>query len=452
MIYLIFILLAGCLTQTQVPDDTSTLTQLNLHNNDKVSFIITEVNKKIGDLTLRMLAFNGTTPGPTLHVKQGEEIEVNIKNSLNEDTIIHWHGVIPYNKYDGSPVTQNTIDPGENFTYRVPFDYPGLYWYHAHVHGESQIERGLFGTILVEPKDPNYYISYNKTEIMAVHDMLIVNNDIYQGTNRHMKFMGRYGNYLLINGKTDYTYKTKKGEITRLMIVNTANSRIFNLYFGGLKFLVFGSDLGRFQKPFYATNISLGPGERYTIYLQPQQEGTYQISHLTSRGAKPMGKIIVEGSVENPPLPQDLDYTSDYNEILENWDYWLNKAPDFENYLVANMRGSDVWKIVNKNGTPVDLKHPLKVKTGQWFKLRIINPVSMMHSFPHPMHIHGAKMLLIKLNGVPNKNLVWKDTVIVPPRGDAEILVKFEKPGDWLYHCHIIEHLSSGMVGYFEVT
>ena len=105
-----------------------------------------------------MLGYNGSIPGPTLQVQQGSEVIVNVTNDGDLDTTVHWHGLRLENKYDGVPhETQQPIPIGGSFTYRIQFPDPGLYWYHPHIREDYTQEMGLYGNILVEPSEPEYW-------------------------------------------------------------------------------------------------------------------------------------------------------------------------------------------------------------------------------------------------------------------------------------------------------
>ena len=115
---------------------------------------VAPVTKQIGDATVRMLAYNGSVPGPTLRVRQGTEVLVNAANDGDLETTVHWHGLRLDNRFDGTHHTQDPIEVGGTFGYRISFPDPGVYWYHPHIRQDYGQEMGLYGTIVVEPTDP----------------------------------------------------------------------------------------------------------------------------------------------------------------------------------------------------------------------------------------------------------------------------------------------------------
>jgi FtsP/CotA-like multicopper oxidase with cupredoxin domain len=128
---------------------------LELAGGDILDLRVGPVAKRLGDTTVRMLAYNGSIPGPTLKVRQGSEIIVRVENQGDLDTTVHWHGLRLENKYDGVPhETQAPIPVGGRFTYRIQVPDPGLYWYHPHIREDYTQELGLYGNLLVVPADP----------------------------------------------------------------------------------------------------------------------------------------------------------------------------------------------------------------------------------------------------------------------------------------------------------
>ena len=130
--------------------------------------------KRIGDATVRMLAYNGSIPGPTLRVSQeGSEIEVDVVNEGDMDATVHWHGLRLENRFDGTHETQAPIPVGGRFSARVTFPDPGVYWYHPHIREDYGQEMGLYGNVLVEPADPDYWAPVHRELVLTLDDILI---------------------------------------------------------------------------------------------------------------------------------------------------------------------------------------------------------------------------------------------------------------------------------------
>ena len=137
--------------------EAGTTQLIELAGDDTFELEIAPVKKRIGDATVRMLAYNGSIPGPTLKVTQGSTITVNVTNRGDIDATVHWHGLRLENRYDGTHDTQAPIPVGESFTYRVHVPDAGAYWYHPHIREDYGQELGLYGNILVSPTDPDYW-------------------------------------------------------------------------------------------------------------------------------------------------------------------------------------------------------------------------------------------------------------------------------------------------------
>ena len=190
------------------------------------------VAKRLGGTTMRMLGYNGSIPGPTLKVAQGSEIVVKATNHGDLEATVHWHGLRLDNRYDGVPYqTQPPIPVGGSFTYRVRFPDPGLYWYHPHIREDYTQEMGLYANILVVPADPGYWPPVNREVVLTLDDLLLEDGKIapFSRTETTYAAMGRYGNVVLVGGEPDLELSARAGEVVRLWLTNTANTRVFNL-------------------------------------------------------------------------------------------------------------------------------------------------------------------------------------------------------------------------------
>ena len=153
--------------------EASTPEVVELADGDEFDLRIAPVAKRIGDATVRMLAYNGSIPGPTLKVQEGSEIVVNVENQGDMEATVHWHGLRLENRYDGTHQTQQPMAVGERFTARVTFPDPGLYWYHPHIREDYGQEMGLYGNVLVEPADPDYWPPAHRELLLTLDDILL---------------------------------------------------------------------------------------------------------------------------------------------------------------------------------------------------------------------------------------------------------------------------------------
>ena len=205
---------------------------LELGPGDTLDLRVGPVAKRLGDTTVRMLGYNGSVPGPTLKVAQGSEIIVHVVNHGDLDTTVHWHGLRLENKYDGVPhETQEPIPVGGEFTYRVQFPDAGLYWYHPHIREDYTQELGLYANIVVVPAEGGYWPPVDRELVLTVDDLLVEEGRIapFSPAETSYAAMGRFGNVFLVGGEPDPVLAVRSGEVVRLWLTNTANTRVFNL-------------------------------------------------------------------------------------------------------------------------------------------------------------------------------------------------------------------------------
>lgn len=473
-ILLLMIILTACTPAQQF--STSQPTEI-VDLQDKNEYTITAelIQKEINGKTNTMYAYNGMIPGPILKVKQNSTITFHFKNELPEPTTIHWHGVRLENKYDGVPdITQELVNSGETFDYIVNFPDEGAYWYHPHVREDKQQELGLYGNIIVEPTQQNYY-QPAREEYLILDDIRLYDGYVESFLEEaHYVLMGRFGNTLLVNGQTDYTLNAKTGETIRLFLTNAANTRMFNFSIEQQELKIIGGDSGLYEKEFYSKSTILAPAERTITEVTFNKPGKYRIMHINPHKKYTLGRIIVTGeeTTTKPELRENKQITKSIEELRDHFD----KQPDYEIELtmqMGNMMGShmstnsekieweDTMEMMNARSTPSMIKWIMKdkktgkqnedleytVKVGDIKKIRFYNSPESMHPMQHPMHLHGQRFLV--LDG--KNNYVWKDTVIVPTGESVDILVHFTNPGDWVIHCHIAEHLEAGMMSMFKV-
>jgi FtsP/CotA-like multicopper oxidase with cupredoxin domain len=178
-----------------------------LRDGDRLDLRIGPVLKRLGEAELRMLAYNGSIPGPVLHVDQGSQITVQVRNDGDVEATVHWHGLRLENRYDGVPdETQAPIPIGGTYTCQLQFPDPGIYWYHPHIREDFGLEMGLYGTIVVEPADPSYWPAADRQLTVTLDDLLVEDGRIapFRQSGPNYVAMGRYGNVMLINGETGF--------------------------------------------------------------------------------------------------------------------------------------------------------------------------------------------------------------------------------------------------------
>jgi FtsP/CotA-like multicopper oxidase with cupredoxin domain len=545
--------------------------ELNLH--------LGPVAKRLGDTTVRMLGYNGSIPGPTLKVQQGSEVTVNVTNDGDLDTTVHWHGLRLDNEYDGVPhETQTPIPVGGSFTYKIRFPDPGLYWYHPHIREDYTQEMGLYGNILVVPPEPDYWPPADRDVVLTLDDLLLEDGKIapFSVSETTHTAMGRFGTLLLVGGETDLALTARPGEVLRLWLTNTANTRVFNVRLPGARMKLVGGDSGRVEHEEFVSDVLLAPSERAVVDVLIDKPGQLILEHSTPDRSYSLATITVTdqpiaGSGEREF--QVLRHAPELAAERDQLDAWLAAPPDKTLSLVAEMddltppgdgpvvyscpmhpdvtseepgrcpecgmkllatalspagyacpmhpevtseqpgrcpqcgmkllaaelvgraaehdhmhheeheqahhdqhehthgSGDGIeweddmvevnrltttanmhWKLVDPTTGAANGAIDWRFTVGDRVKIRLVNEMDSDHPMHHPFHLHGAgRFLVLARDGVAEPNLVWKDTVLVRTGQTVDILFDVTNHGLWMAHCHIAEHMQSGMMFSFTV-
>src|SRR5215211_6040885 len=278
---------------------------IRLADGDRFGLFIGPVRKCLSDQAsgdpgseaqLRMLAYNGSIPGPTLRVPQGAEITVDVRNDGDVETTVHWHGLRLENRFDGVPhETQAPIPIGGGYSCRIDFPDAGFYWYHPHMREDFAQEMGLYGTIVVEPTDPAYWPAVDRELTLTLDDLLVEDGHIaaFSRSGPNFTAMGRFGNVLLINGETTFAGTAAAGEVVRLYLVNTANTRLFNFALRGAGMKLVGEDSGRYERETFIEDVLLAPSERAVVDVLFDAPGEVRLEHRTPDRTYDLGAFTV---------------------------------------------------------------------------------------------------------------------------------------------------------------
>lgn len=461
---------------------------INAKNNETIYLSAGIVKMNVSGKIIRMFAYNNQIPGPLIKVKEGDSIYVNFTNNLDSETTVHWHGIRLENKFDGIPgITQETVKPGESFLYKINFQDPGIYWYHPHFREDYQQELGLYGNILVIPNDSSFN-NVDREEIITLSDIQITSEDITPVYKEKINqvLMGRFGNVMLINGKENYGLDVNKNEVIRFYITNTANARPFNLSFTNSRMKLVGSDGGLYQKERFVNSIVIGPSERAIVEVKFENNGEVKIKNINPIKEYTLGTIYVQNnSIDDI---NDFNILKEKNNNLDDYKKYIKNDPNISLKLSLDIPGIDMshgmpmmegmhedktgiewednmqpmnyassnltvnWKIIDLKDNRSNMDQRYNFKVGDKVKIRIFNDPNSVHPMQHPIHFHGQRFLILAINDVPNDNLVWKDSVLIPSGETVDILLDITNPGDWMAHCHIAEHLEDGMMFMFNVS
>lgn len=389
--------------------------------------------------------YNGSLPGPLIKAKVGDRVIVHFKNKLPEATSIHWHGLRVPNNMDGVPnVTQDPIKVGEEFTYDFVVKDAGTYWYHPHANTADQVGRGLYGPIIVEdPKDPSIF---GDELVLMLSDMSLKPNGDFvpadQGGDLGNLF-GREGEVLLVNGKVMPTLKVRKNNQQRWRVINAARARYFSVKHEQATLTRIGGDNGLAESSQTMEEVRVVPSERADIVFTPKGEpGTSSTLywHAIDRGW---------GTAFNrPPVPMmNIETINEPALIAEKIPAQLRQIIPIDtdgaeelliDLTVSQPDGKPLEMGIN--GIPFWDSTPIRAKIGETQIWKVRNDTD----YNHPFHLHGYFFQVLDENEVPE----WKDTVDIPVKTEKRLVVRFDdRPGTWMYHCHILDHAEVGMMG-----
>src|SRR5215204_297705 len=316
---------------------------VELSDGDKFELRIAPVTKEIGGNSVRMLAYNGSIPGPTLKVRQGSELLVRAVNEGDLEATVHWHGLRLDNEYDGTHQTQRPMAEGESFTYRLRFPDEGLYWYHPHIRQDYGQEMGLYGNILVEPSEPDYWPPAHREVLLTLDDILLDEEGRVAPFDPHETnyvAMGRFGTTFLFSGEPQLSMSVKQGEVVRFYLTDTANTRVFKVGVAGARVKLVGGDSGRHEREVMVEDVILAPSERVIVDVLFDQPGEATLEHRTPERTYALAAITVDEESAEPQLEREheaLRVNADMSAERDRIASYLEAAPDKTLAFVAEM-------------------------------------------------------------------------------------------------------------------
>lgn len=395
--------------------------------------------------TVAAWGYQGTVPGPTIVAHVGDTLVVQLVNHLPEATVIHWHGLRLPASMDGTEAVQLLVQPGESFEYRFTLPDAGTFWYHSHANETVQIEHGLYGALIVlGPDEP----VFDADRILILDDLALDRRGRIAGTALFDRHGGREGKLLLINGRADQTLEIAAGQTERWRIVNACNARYIRLSLGGRPFRLIGADGGLRESAVSATETMITPGARVELAVGPFTDEGTEIAIESLRYRRTMMKWprrVRLGTLRIGPHQRSRASIPTELAVIRQLVPDGPVAPTRVVRLGARMtfHGHD-WLINDEMH-----HHDAPVKVGELQVWDIVNETGM----DHPFHLHGFFFQVIAVGGVRTRPTSWADTVNVVGKSTVTIAFRADdRPGKWMYHCHILEHHAAGMMGHFEVV
>jgi FtsP/CotA-like multicopper oxidase with cupredoxin domain len=315
---------------------------VELSDGDHFDLHIAPVAKHIGDADVRMLAYNGSIPGPTLKVKEGSEIVVDVENQGDLEATVHWHGLRLDNRFDGTHHVQHPMAVGDRFTARVTFPDPGVYWYHPHIREDYGQEMGLYGNVLVEPADADYWPPANREILLTLDDVLLEDGKVapFSRSETTHAAMGRFGDVLLVSGEPDLTLTARLGEVVRLYLTNTANTRVFKVVLPGARMKLVGGDSGHVEHERFVDDVVLAPSERVVVDVLFDQRGPLRLEHHTPQRVYPLAAIQVSEEPAAPSLAAHFEVLRTNPDMVaerERMALYVEAEPDKTLAFIAEM-------------------------------------------------------------------------------------------------------------------
>lgn len=390
-------------------------------------------------------AYNGQVPGPLIQARVGDTLRVVFTNDLPDPTTIHWHGLRIENAMDGVPAVQDPVQPGETFTYEFVLPDAGSYWYHPHIRGHEQVDRGLYGPLVVHEAEAD--------EPVVDRDRFFVLDDVALRENgRHYSFStggmdgmhGRHGNVLLANGETELITDTvQPGSVERWRIVNTANARLMYADVRGADWRVVGVDGGLLEEPYTTDRLRLPVGRRFDVEVIPRSDAEklklrVLIPSQTGFDRYPMFEAAIEGppvasAVPTWPAAEMPEPITETQEVDVELDFGSGGMMGMA-WLINGQRYEEGDSI------PIQGNVPTRIH------LRDVSGAG------HPFHLHGQFFEVLSRNGSQSDVPGPLDTIHVGGDDELELFTMFDNPGLWLGHCHILEHAELGMMTAFDVA
>lgn len=453
-------------------------------------------------------AYNGQIPGPLLRAKQGSTFTVDVTNALDLPTTVHWHGIRLDTPNDGVVgVSQEAIEPGGSFRYTVHVPDAGLYWYHPHMREDIEQDLGLAGNLEVLPSAEDVFPPPDHEEILMLDDLATGQDGAplpYGRDDATRALMGRFGNVLLVNGAPAYALTVTQGQVVRFGLTNAANTRTFRVGWSApsgaapLRMKLVESDDGPLPVEQWADTVTLAPAERSVAEVLFDRPGTYTLDQRTPTARDVLGTVTVTQATESSAAAVAFGTLRRNDEVRDAIVATVKAAKDapvdltlrltvelkgmgggmqmggmnhggmsmggmtlgadgieWEDAMppmnAASTKANTQWKLVDEATGKVNMDVAPTFPRGSVVKIRLVNDAKAAHPMQHPIHLHGQRFLVYAVNGTPNADLAWKDTVLVPSGATVDLLVPMENPGTWMQHCHIAEHLTNGMMAMFTV-
>ncbi|AEF21364.1 multicopper oxidase family protein [Pseudomonas fulva] len=397
--------------------------------------------------------FGGQAPGVELRCRQGDELRVRFINHLPEPTTIHWHGIRLPLEMDGVPyVSQAPVLPGEFFDYRFVTPDAGSYWYHPHESSAKQLGRGLVGPLIIEEREPTGFRhertlclkSWHVDEAGAFTEFSVPREAAREGTR---------GRLSTINGVSLPTLELPAGQVVRLRLINVDSTITYRLNLSGGEARIYALDGNPIKPRPLGKDYWLGPGMRIDLGLKVPAVGSEELSlrngplRLATIKSVASSEPAAEWPPALPPNPVAEPDLAKAETLRFNFEWAAALASPADEaagrYKYWQINGQ-AWDINDK--TCADRPIASLEKDGHYiFVLR------NMAQYQHPIHLHG---LIFKVLDSNRRKIepYYTDTFLLGKNETARIAFVADNPGVWMFHCHVIDHMETGLMAAIEIA
>lgn len=397
--------------------------------------------------------FGGQAPGVELRCRQGDELRVRFINHLPEPTTIHWHGIRLPLEMDGVPyVSQAPVLPGEFFDYRFVTPDAGSYWYHPHESSAKQLGRGLVGPLIIEEREPTGFKhertlclkSWHVDEVGAFTEFSVPREAAREGTR---------GRLSTINGVSLPTLELPAGQVVRLRLINVDSTITYRLNLSSGEARIYALDGNPIEPRPLGKDYWLGPGMRIDLALKVPAVGSEELSlrngplRLATIKSVASNEPAAEWPPALPPNPVAEPDLAQAETLRFNFEWAAALASPADEaagrYKYWQINGQ-AWDINDK--TCADRPIASLKKDGHYiFVLR------NMAQYQHPIHLHG---LIFKVLDSNRRKIepYYTDTFLLGKNETARIAFVADNPGVWMFHCHVIDHMETGLMAAIEIA
>ncbi|MFC5711888.1 multicopper oxidase family protein [Thalassorhabdus alkalitolerans] len=447
--------------------DSDTSTSENEEGKTTVHLTASEEEWSLNeDLSFDAWVYNNTLPGEEIRVQEGEEVEIKLKNDLPVPTALHLHGIPLDHEMDGVPgISQNVVMPGDSFTYEFTADAPGTYWYHSHQDGATQVEKGLYGPLVIETEDDQ---KYDIDEVLVLDDYSSMMEGMEDRGNMegmmdheshgaveemtHDEMMAHMYDTMLINGKASpeiERVEVQEGDAVKLRFVNAGLfTQVIQIPDHNFKVTHYDGQKVNEPETLSNTSVTLGAAERVDIEIEANNPGAYGVEIFADTNKDNLHTVLpfvyedyTEEELATREAEAEFDILS-YGKLAESLN--LDEVTKEFDMVLDSEDGGEIFTINNKKmDTETAEGHEVyEVEEGDVVKMTIANETEV----DHPMHLHGHFFQVISRNGEKvSGSPIIMETLNVREGEEYEIILEADNPGNWLFHCHEFHHASNGM-------